>query len=115
MKIDKSLLAGSTTTLILKLLEEQDMYGYQMIETLAQKSDYTFSLKAGTLYPLLHSLENSHMLESYEEKANNDRTRKYYHLTPKGRTLLQEKQKEWKVYSSAVNQILEGGFNYAVI
>ena len=47
--IDKSLLAGSTTTLILKLLEEKDMYGYQMIETLAQKSDDTFNLKAGTL------------------------------------------------------------------
>lgn len=57
MPVDKSLLTGSTTTLILKLLEEKDMYGYEMIETLAQKSDHTFDLKAGTLYPLLHGLE----------------------------------------------------------
>jgi len=49
-------MAGSTTILVLKLLEERDMYGYQMIETLAQRSDDTFNLKAGTLYPILHNL-----------------------------------------------------------
>ncbi len=57
MAIDKSLLTGSTTMLILKLLEEADMYGYQMIEELTQKSKNVFALKAGTLYPLLHSKE----------------------------------------------------------
>ena len=59
MAIDKALLSGSTTMLILKLLEEKDMYGYQMIEDLRRKSDSTFDLKAGTLYPLLHSLERN--------------------------------------------------------
>ena len=54
MAIDKSLLSGSTTMLVLKLLDGQDMYGYQMIEELAKRSDHTFELKAGTLYPLLH-------------------------------------------------------------
>jgi PadR family transcriptional regulator PadR len=109
MSIDKSLLAGSTTTLILKLLEEKDMYGYQMIETLAQKSDDTFNLKAGTLYPILHNLENNGAAESYEEEADNGRIRKYYHLTSKGKKLLQEKHQEWITYSSAVNRILNGG------
>ena len=56
MAIEKSLLTGSTTTLILKLLEERDMYGYEMIETLAQRSDHTFDFKAGKLYPILHTL-----------------------------------------------------------
>ena len=114
MPVDKSLLAGSTATLLMKLLEEKDMYGYQMIETLAQKSDHTFQLKAGTLYPLLHSLESSGAVESYEERAENDRVRKYYHLTSKGKKLLMEKQEEWATYSTAVNRVLRGEFNYGI-
>lgn len=112
MSIDKSLITGSTTTLILKLLEEKDMYGYEMIETLAKKSNHTFDLKAGTLYPILHNLEKNNFVKSYEEKSENDRVRKYYHLTKNGSKLLQEKQKEWEVYSKAVNNILNGGLNY---
>ncbi|MEF9953243.1 MAG: PadR family transcriptional regulator [Peptostreptococcaceae bacterium] len=115
MAIDKGLLSGSTTTLILKLLEEKDMYGYEMIETLANKSDNTFDLKAGTLYPILHNLEKNECLESYEKKSNNDRTRKYYHITSKGKKLLVEKEAEWNQYSSAVNKILKGGYSYAGI
>lgn len=109
MPIDKSLLTGSTTTLILKLLEEKDMYGYEMIETLANKSDHTFDLKAGTLYPILHGLEKKELVESYEQKADNDRLRKYYHLTKKGKNLLKEKQEEWTIFSNAVNSVLNGG------
>lgn len=109
MKIDKSLMTGSTTMLILKLLEEKDMYGYQMIEELAKKSDDTFTLKAGTLYPLLHNLEVKNMVESYDSNADNNRVRKYYSLTKKGKKLLQEKREEWSVYTSAVNNIMEGG------
>ena len=57
MAVDKSLISGSTTLLILSLLEEKDMYGYEMIDTLKGKSNNVFELKAGTLYPLLHSME----------------------------------------------------------
>lgn len=115
MAIDKSLLTGSTTTLILKLLEEKDMYGYQMIEILAQKSDDTFNLKAGTLYPILHNLENNGIVESYKEEAINGRTRKYYHLTSKGKKLLREKHQEWITYSSAINKVLNGGLSHATV
>ena len=115
MTIDKSLLAGSTTILILKLLEEKDMYGYQMIETLSRRSDDTFNLKAGTLYPILHGLENDSMVEAYDEKADGARIRKYYHLTAKGRKLLKEKQQEWNIYTMAVNKVLKGGTGYATV
>ena len=54
MKIEKSLVSGSMMLLILRLLEEKDMYGYEMIEALREKSQNVFELKAGTLYPLLH-------------------------------------------------------------
>ena len=51
MAVDKSLVSGSTTMLVLKLLEEKDMYGYEMIDTIRGKSKNVFELKAGTLYP----------------------------------------------------------------
>ena len=68
MAVDKSLLTGSMTMLVLKLLSEKDMYGYEMIDTLRKKSQNVFELKAGTLYPLLHGLEEKGMLTVYEQE-----------------------------------------------
>ncbi|WP_069999121.1 PadR family transcriptional regulator [Cellulosilyticum sp. I15G10I2] len=115
MAINKSLLTGSTTMLILKLLEDKDMYGYQMIEELAKKSDDTFALKAGTLYPLLHTLEEQRMINSYDKNADTGRVRKYYSITKKGKEMLAEKKDEWKTYTSAVNQVLQGGASVATV
>ena len=84
MPIDKALISGSTSMLLLRLLEEKDMYGYEMIETLESRSNHVFSLKAGTLYPLLHTLEEKQYLTCYEREANG-KTRKYYSLTREGR------------------------------
>ena len=113
MTIDKSLLAGSTGLLILRLLEEEDLYGYQMIERLRARSDDTFSLKAGPLYPLLHTLETQGLVQSYEQAADGARVRKYYHLTDAGRTRLAEKTAEWREFSGAVERVLRGGENHA--
>ena len=63
MALDKTLLAGSSATLVLKLLDGRDMYGYQIIEELACRSNNVFQMKAGTLYPLLHGLEKKGLLE----------------------------------------------------
>jgi len=107
-KIDKSLLSGSTAMLILRLLEKKDMYGYEMIEFLEKQSNNVFTLKAGTLYPLLHGLEKDGTVKSYEIITENARSRKYYSITNSGKQLLKEKRSEWQIYSSAVNLILEG-------
>jgi Fe2+ or Zn2+ uptake regulation protein len=56
--------------LILKLLESRDMYGYQIIEELNRRSNNIFELKAGTLYPLLHSLRQKELLTSYEKTVD---------------------------------------------
>ncbi|MDR1539642.1 MAG: helix-turn-helix transcriptional regulator [Clostridiales bacterium] len=113
MAKDKSALSGNTTMLILKLLEEKDMYGYQIIEELSQRSEYVFSLKTGTLYPILHGLENDGMVLSYDENADSQRVRRYYQLTSQGRGLLVKKQSEWKAYAKAVSRIMDGGMDYA--
>ena len=106
MAVDKSLISGSTTLLILSLLEEKDMYGYEMIDQLRQKSDNVFELKVGTLYPLLHSLEKSGCLTSYEGEAAGKK-RIYYRITPEGRKQLKKKTEEWSEYASAVMHVME--------
>ena len=105
MAIDKSLIQGSLAMLILRLLEEKDMYGYEMIETLRGKSNNVFELKAGSLYPLLHSLEEKNFVSSYEDDSSG-KTRKYYHLSGEGKRFLKEKKEEWEVYSTAVAGVL---------
>lgn len=106
MKLDKGLIAGSSTLLILTLLEKEDMYGYQMITELARRSNDTFQMKEGTLYPILHTLEKGKYLSSYEQEAPTGRVRKYYRLTPRGRELLAEKKSEWTQFSQGVDQVL---------
>lgn len=105
MPIDKSLISGSMSMLILKLLSEKDMYGYEMIDTLRRRSENVFELKAGTLYPLLHSLEEKNYLTCYEQEAAG-KVRKYYQLTKEGRKFLEKKQTEWEQYAKAVTNVL---------
>ncbi len=111
--MDQSLMKGSTAMLVLKLLDGQDLYGYQMIEELRRRSDHTFDLKAGTLYPLLHSLEQQGFVTAWEENCGTARPRRYYHLTDEGRGQLAVRETEWKSYAHAVMQVLEGGASLA--
>ena len=100
MAVDKSLVSGSTTMLVLKLLEEKDMYGYEMIDTIRGKSKNVFELKAGTL-------EEKGFVEAYEKEAVG-KIRKYYHITRSGKKELKKKSEEWKEYSKAVLDVMGG-------
>ncbi|MBR2036153.1 MAG: PadR family transcriptional regulator [Lachnospiraceae bacterium] len=108
MTIEKSLTSGSMTMLLLKLLSEKDMYGYEMIDTLRKRSQNVFELKAGTLYPLLHGLEEKGLLTVYEQEYQG-KTRKYYHVTKEGLKLLERKMEEWNMYAEAVSNVLAMG------
>lgn len=105
MKISKELIKGSTATLVLSVLKNKDLYGYKIIKEIQLQSENVFELKEGTLYPILHALEEEGCLESYWEEADN-RKRKYYHLTRKGERRLKEKKEEWQVYSRSVGKVL---------
>ena len=106
MQINKELLKGSTTILILSLLNRKDMYGYEMIKEMEIRSKGIFSFKEGTLYPILHSLENENLIEAYWDDGEGKRKRKYYKVTQDGRKLFEEKEKEWKLFTSTVNTVL---------
>lgn len=109
MDIDKSLLSGSLSLVVLKLLQEDEMYGYQIISNLEQRSNNVFSLKAGTLYPILHNLEKQKYITSYKKMSDKNRIRKYYKITEDGKACLVNKKDEWNTFYIAVNKVLSGG------
>lgn len=115
MADDKNIITGSTSMLILKLLDISDMYGYQMIQELSKRSNDTFNLKAGTLYPILHSMVKDDLITCYEKLSESGKVRKYYSITKIGKGVLQEKSNEWKKFSNAINNVLNGGVNYVTI
>ena len=106
MKIDKSLLSGSTSLLVLSLLRSGDKYGYEMIALLEATSNEVFQMKEGTLYPILHNLEKKGFVEAYSKEAPGGRTRRYYRLTDKGVRQLAEEKAQWELFSGAVNTVL---------
>jgi PadR family transcriptional regulator, regulatory protein PadR len=106
MTFDRELLKGSIALLILKLLSERDMYGYEIIQEAARRSSDAFQFKEGTLYPALHQLHKRGYLRSEWRTGKNGRQRKYYGLTAKGKKVAQESQRKWAFFTNAVNAIL---------
>ena len=87
------------------LFERHCHNGYELLFVLRGEGDY---IVEGTLYPLLHSMEEKELLTAYE-KVVGSKTRKYYSITKQGRKALAEKQDEWKNYAHAVLSVLEAG------
>ena len=105
MAVDKGYMSGSSRMLVLSLLEEKSYYGYELIKTLKSRSNDVFDMKEGTLYPILHKLENDNLICSSNQEVSG-RTRKVYTITEKGIKVLAKEKEDWKVFSMAVNQVL---------
>ena len=100
------LITSSTDSLLLCLLAEQTMYGYQIIKELKGKSQGYFNFKEGTLYPALHRLEASGLITGKWQELPGGQRRKYYYITEKGRSSLVEKKDQWFVFLKAMNLII---------
>ena len=108
MKISKELLKGSTGTMVLGLLAEEDLYGYAIIREIEERSQSVFRMSEGSLYPILHAMEKEGLLESYRALSEIGKERKYYRITAKGRLQLNAKLEEWKTFSESVTRVLNG-------
>lgn len=105
---DNQLLKGNSAMLVLGLLQSGDKYGYEMIQALAVLSNGAFDLKEGTLYPILHSLEQRGSIEAYWQDSDKGRRRRYYRLTRDGQRELQRRREEWNSYCMAVSRVMGG-------
>ncbi len=100
---------GVLDMLVLKLLEKDRKYGYQLISELKEKSGELFILKEGTLYPILYRLEDDGLVVSdWSGPEGKKMARKYYQITAKGQTALSEIASLWLKMSEGIRQIMEG-------
>lgn len=106
MAVNKELMKGSTSTLVLTLLARKQMYGYEIIKELEILSQGLFEMREGTLYPILHTLEEAGYVESKWVGKEGTRQRRYYGITKNGKAFLKEKKEEWVNFRSAVDSIV---------
>lgn len=106
MQYGRELLKGSTDGLLLHLISQQPMYGYQIIKELDRQSGGYFRFREGTLYPALHRLERQGLLSSQWQRSPGGQERRYYTLTLRGQRVLEAKMAEWHSFSQAVNLVL---------
>ena len=99
---------GTVDLVVLSVLREKDMYGYEIVKAIEEKSGGRFQLPLGTLYPVLYRfLENGYL--SDRDEIVNKRLRKYYHLEKKGEEFYEAALAEYIKISDGVNMITQGG------
>lgn len=108
MEFDRDFLTGTVRLLILSLLRERAMYGYELLQEAGLRGASQFQMKEGTIYPALHQMERGGLLTAEWRTSDAGRARKYYGLTAKGRREAASKRKQWEALSAAVHAILGG-------
>jgi len=109
----KQIKKGLLELVILKLLNDEDLYGYSLIQKVKEKSNGSLDIKDGTLYPILYRLEDSDMIKSYWEQIDTTRSkpRKYYKITENGKTTFNEMLHDYIKISKGINLILNSEVN----
>lgn len=101
-------MAGVSELMILRLLQDREMYGYEIVQAIRAGTRAVISLSEGVVYPLLHALEKDGALKSRRVPAG-ARTRVYYTLTSKGVRRLFDLTDDWSRMQGAVGAVLRGG------
>ncbi len=105
-KLRKQTLDGNVETLLLAILESGPSYGYAITKDLEKKAQGILKLGEGTIYPVLHRLEDKELIVAKWVEAENSRPRKYYRLTPKGKKALAENVTQWQLMAEVMEKVL---------
>lgn len=105
--IMKQFKKGVLEIVILKLLSQQEMYGYELVSELNRRGE-SLSIKEGTLYPILYRLEDEGLMETrWEQAAFRGKPKKYYSVTEKGIRVMTESYSQWKAIARDITNIME--------
>jgi PadR family transcriptional regulator, regulatory protein PadR len=107
MKLNKKSLDGNVETLLLCVLEDGPSYGYAIVQELNKRAEGLLRLGEGTIYPVLHRLEERELITSEWQQAENARQRKYYRLAPKGKLALAENRQQWQMLTKVMRSVVE--------
>lgn len=92
--------------LLLKLLSESDMYGYQLAQELKKRSNGVYTIQEGSMYPILYRLADQNLITSYEKKVGTRQTRIYYHLEQSGHDYYSELLDAYCSYTNLIQFLL---------
>ncbi len=106
MSLRNQIRKGSTELVLLSLLQQRPMYGYEISQEMARLGGGYFEMKEGLLYPTLHRLQKEGLLSS-QWRQENDRRRKYYTITAAGRERLHEQSNEWQTFMQKLQEIIQ--------
>jgi PadR family transcriptional regulator PadR len=96
------MMRGAGPLAVLKLLERGEMYGYELVQALAEQSDGVLEMGQSTLYPMLYNLESKGLITSRWGRSDSGRRRRYYALSDKGRRRLAEDSRQWQAITRAM-------------
>lgn len=99
---------GVPELLILHLLEEREMYGYEIVQAIRDRSGEAIAVGEGVVYPVLHALESDGALKS-RRKTVQGRSRIYYSVTRAGSRRLAELAENWTSLTAAIHSLIAGG------
>lgn len=105
MSLEREWIRGAAPLAVLTLLEQREMYGYELVEALERRSGGLLELGQSTVYPLLYNLEGRGYLEPVKRTAPSGRTRKYYRLTPEGAAWLEGQRRQWTTLVDALRRL----------
>jgi len=111
-RISGDILKGHLPMVVLATLAGRARHGYDIMRTLSERSDGVLELGQGTIYPLLYTLEEQGLIQSYEEVVEG-RRRRVYSLTSTGRRSLTEQREIWDTFQRAINRVLKTGLEPA--
>jgi PadR family transcriptional regulator, regulatory protein PadR len=106
-RLRRELARGTSELAVLSVLSVRRRYGYELLKVLRHTSEGLLEIKEGTLYPLLHRLEDSGHIVATWEAEGRSRPRKYYVITPDGRTYLAMLRAEWSGLVDAMRGLLD--------
>jgi PadR family transcriptional regulator PadR len=99
---------GVPELLILRLLQQEEMYGYEIVQAIRDRTDAVIAVGEGVVYPVLHGLEHNGALKS-RRKTVNGHSRIYYSVTPVGARRLADLSMTWANLTTAIQTMLKGG------
>jgi len=109
MKMIKELARGTAEPLVLRVLAEGPQHGYGILQAIRERSGEVLEFTEGTIYPLLHTLEEEGLVTAAWEVLASGRRRKSYALTPAGEKRLAEARQQWERFRGAMDALFGPG------
>jgi len=103
--ISKELMGAAAVPIILSILQQEDSYGYEIVQHVKELTNGKVTWKEASIYPVLKKLENGNMIKPYWKMHENKRPRKYYKIMAAGKKQLAYNKEEWELFHNVFQSL----------